>query len=235
MHTILILDDEQKHLFATKQYLKQHGFKVFVSNSPLHAIELLQKLTPDLLILDIMMPYMSGYTFIKKLKTFKQLSTIPFVFLTAKGMTQDRIKAYNLGCSGYISKPFDPDELIALISNILDKEYQREKEVKDTIKHLKGIREYLQQQYYVFNFNSLNFILTPQENKVLSYVIKGLKNKEIANKLQTSVRNIEKYITRLLNKTQTQNRTDLVRFIYSNNFSELTENSKANDGDRTRE
>jgi DNA-binding response OmpR family regulator len=154
MYTILILDDEQKHLFATKQCLKQNGFKVFISNSPLHALDLLKKLNPDLLILDVIMPSMSGYRFITKLKSFKQLSKIPFVFLTAKGMTQDRIKAYSIGCSGYISKPFDPDELIAVITNILDKEVQRENEIRNTIKYLKRIREYLQQQYYVFNFNS---------------------------------------------------------------------------------
>lgn len=235
MYTILILDDEQPHLFAIRQYLNQRGFKVFISNSSLSAFSLVKRVNPDILILDVMMPYINGYKFITKLKSSRNLSKIPFIFLTAKGMTQDRIKAYKMGCSGYISKPFDPDELIALVQNILQKENQREKEIIEAIKQLKRIRYYLQHQYYLFNFNSLNFILTPQENRVLSYVIKGLKNKEIASKLQTSVRNIEKYITRLLNKTKTENRTDLVRFIYSNNFSELTENSKANDGDRTRE
>ena len=235
MYTILVLDDEKNHLSAIKQYLTQNGFNVFISTSPLQAFSLLYKYKPDLLILDVMMPYMNGYNFITKLKSSRELAKIPFIFLTAKGMTQDRIKAYQIGCSGYISKPFDPDELIAVINNILHKENQREKEIIEAIKHVKQIREYLQQQYYLVNFSSLNLILTPQESRILSYVLKGLKNKEIANKLQTSVRNIEKYITRLLNKTKTENRTELVRFIYSNNFNELSENSKSNDGDRTRE
>jgi len=235
MYTILILDDEQKHLFAIRDYLRYKGFNVFVSNSPLKALSIIEKTHPDLLVLDIMMPSMNGYRFIKKLKASNYVSHMPFIFLTSKGMTQDRIKGYKIGCSGYISKPFDPDELVVMITNILNKENHREKQIIKTIKQIKHVKCYLEQQYYLFNFNLLNVELTQQENKILNYIIKGLKNKEIAFKLDTTVRNIEKYVTRLLNKTNTINRTDLVRFVYLTNFAGLTENSKANDGDRTRE
>lgn len=235
MYTILILDDEKKHLIAIRDYLRYKGFNAIISNSSLNALPLIAKLKPDLLVLDILMPYLDGYKFITKLKTSTYLSQIPFIFLSAKGLTQDRIKGYKIGCSGYISKPFDPDELAAMIINILEKEKKRQKDIVKAIKQIKRIKFYLEQQYYLGDFNSFNLILTPQENKILNYVIKGLKNKEIAYKLNTSVRNIEKYVTRLLNKTNTTNRIDLVRFVYLNNFSELTENSKANDGDRTRE
>lgn len=235
MYTILVLDEEQKHLFAIREYLRSKGFNTFISRSPLDALILLEKLKPDLLILDIIMPDMDGSTFINKLKASSHLSQIPFIFLTAKGMTQDRIKGYKLGCSGYISKPFDPDELVAMIDNIFYKEEERQKEIIKAIKQIKRIRFYLEQQYYLADLNSSDLVLTPQENRILNYLIKGLRNKEIASQLHTSVRNIEKYVTKLLNKTNTTNRTSLVRFIYLNNFNQLTENSKANDGDRTRE
>ncbi len=235
MHTILIVDDERKHLFAIRDYLSLQGFNAMSSSCPLNALLLIEKVHPDLLILDIMMPKMSGYLFIKKLRSYKYLPKIPFIFLTAKGMTQDRIEGYNLGCSGYISKPFDPNELVALINNILDIEKQREQEIIKAIKQVKQIKYHLEKQYYLFDLLSLNLILTAQEKKILNLLLIGLQNKEIAHTLQTSIRNVERYVTRLLNKTKTKNRTDLVRFIYLQNFHELTENSKANDGDRTRE
>ena len=191
MYTILILDDEKKHLIAMRDYLRYKGFNAIISNSSLNALPLIAKLKPDLLVLDILMPYLDGYKFITKLKTSTYLSQIPFIFLSAKGLTQDRIKGYKIGCSGYISKPFDPDELAAMIINILEKEKKRQKDIVKAIKQIKRIKFYLEQQYYLGDFNSFNLILTPQENKILNYVIKGLKNKEIAYKLNTSVRNIE--------------------------------------------
>ena len=219
MYTILILDDEEKHLSAVHDYLNLQGFTTYLTSSPLLAFPLIKKLNPDLLILDIMMPYMRGYKFITKLRTSSEMLKIPFIFLSAKGMTQDRIKAYKLGCSGYISKPFDPEELIAIINNVLGKEKQREKDIIKTIKQIKRLRLYLEHNYYIYDLESVNLILTRQENIVLNYLIKGFKNREIAAKLDTSVRTVEKYVTKLLQKTNTKNRTDLVRFIYLNKFS----------------
>jgi DNA-binding NarL/FixJ family response regulator len=235
MHTILILDDEEKHLLAISEYLRSTGFNTLISTCPVNAFLLIKESQPDLLILDIMIPNMDGYAFIKKLNSYSYFPNVPFLFLTAKGMTQDRIEGYKLGCSGYISKPFDPDELIAMINNILGRNKQREEEIIKSIKQIKQLKYYLQHQYYLSDLNSLNLNLTSQEYRILNCLLKGLKNKEIADKLHTSIRNVEKYVTRLLNKTKTSNRTDLVRFIYLQNFNELTENPKANDGDRTRE
>jgi DNA-binding NarL/FixJ family response regulator len=219
MYTILILDDELKHLCATRDYLILTGFNVLTTNTPFNALSLLEKVVPDILILDIMMPKIDGYSFLKKLKSSSHFSRIPFIFLTAKGMTQDRIKGYKLGCSGYLCKPFDPEELVALIKNILTKEKEREKEIVRTIQQIYVIRSYLENQYRFLKMLNLN--LTQKEAKVLNYVLKGFKNKEIAVLLETSVRNIEKYVSKLLNKTNTQNRTSLVRFIYLTKFNSL--------------
>lgn len=216
MYTVLLLDDEQKHLCATRDYLRLNGFNVLISNTVFNACSLLEKIVPDIIILDIMLYHNNGYLFIQKLKSDAYFSKIPFIFLTAKGMTQDRIKGYEVGCSGYLCKPFDPDELVAIINNILLKEKQREEEIIRTIKQVRIIRSYLENQYEFFKMKDLN--LTQKEERVLNYVLKGFKNKEIAVLLETSVRNVEKYITKLLNKTNTYNRTSLVRFIYLTNF-----------------
>lgn len=219
MHTILIVDDENTHLCATRDYLTLSGFNVLISNSALNALLLIEKIVPDLLVLDIMMPEINGYVLIKKLQNRVYFSRIPFIFLTAKGMTQDRIKGYNLGCSGYVCKPFDPQELVAIINNVLIKDRQREDEILKTIREIKIIRSYLENQYCILH--KLNLNLTDKEARVLHYLLRGFKNKEIAMALHTSIRNIEKYVTKLLNKTNTHNRTSLVRFVYLTKFNNV--------------
>ena len=119
MYNILIIDDEEKHVSATIKYLTASGFNTFGASSAETAFSLVRKIQPDLIIIDILMPDIDGYQFITKLKTISHFNQIPFLFLTAKGMTQDRIKGYLFGCSGYIPKPFDPEELVAIMNNIL--------------------------------------------------------------------------------------------------------------------
>ena len=62
---------------------------------------------------------MSGYDLVRSLRNDPTISHIPFIFLTAKGMTEDRITGYKMGCKAYLGKPFDPEELVAIIDNIL--------------------------------------------------------------------------------------------------------------------
>lgn len=78
-----------------------------------------RKNLPDCLIIDIVMPNNESYNFIKKIKKNKNFQHIPFILLTAKGLTEDRILGYKLGCSAFISKPFDPEELEYIIRSIV--------------------------------------------------------------------------------------------------------------------
>ena len=71
-----------------------------------------------------MMPQVDGYQFLKKLREDARFQTIPVVFLTARGMTSDRIQGYNAGCDAYLSKPFDPEELEALIKSLIERRRQ---------------------------------------------------------------------------------------------------------------
>ncbi len=230
MSKILIIDDEEKHLQATKEYLEYQGFQVLVERSAEKVLNSINILKPDLILLDILMNNMDGYQFIEKLHLKKNWIEIPFIFVTAKGMTQDRIRGYKIGCSGYIPKPFDPDELVAIIENIL---YRRElylQEIKKTRKEIRSLNIYIENQYNLRQVESLKLELTEREVSVLKSVMQGFKNREIANNLNTSVRNIEKYIGRLLSKTNCRNRAELIKLFYSNQIF-----LRANDGDRTRE
>lgn len=201
---IMLIDDEEKLLLAIRRYLVTQGFQVIVCESGKAALRKLNNEKIDLIVIDILMPDLNGYDLVKKLRTLPSLGHIPFIFLTAKGMTEDRIKGYKMGCKAYLGKPFDPEELVAIIDNVLcdKKNIQNILNVKNEIQQLRND---------IYRFSALeeykNF--TNREINILLAVSNGLTNKDIANKLNVSVRNVENYISRLLHKTNSTNRVVL--------------------------
>lgn len=119
MKKILLVDDDKNLCILLSSYLTSFGFFVDSSNNIRDAIVSIKKQKPDLVISDIMMQDLDGYDLIRLISLNNFFTTIPFIFLTAKGLTADRIKGYNLGCYAYVIKPFDPQELVAIINNIL--------------------------------------------------------------------------------------------------------------------
>ena len=205
----MLLDDEEMLLIATQRYLRAKQFRVVTSNSAIEGLEKIKKEKIDLLVIDILMPYMSGYEFVECLKKDSEVASIPFIFLTAKGMTEDRIKGYNMGCRAYLSKPFDPEELTAIIDNIL---FDR-KNIENIINIKNDIQE-LRSKIYYSGRPDKNIKFTKREVTVLLCVGKGMSNKGIADSLNISVKNVEKYITRLLNKTSLSSRVELGNYRY---------------------
>ena len=199
-YTILLVDDDSILVSSISTYLSSYGFNIKSAN---HGYEALEKLIfkPDLIILDIVMPEINGYDLIALIQENNLYKDIPFIFLTAKGMTKDRIMGYDLGCHGYLVKPFDPEELVAMIKNILNK-------------HIKALSSQMVKKNHWIpkakQGNIHNFTVT--EKKVLKLVMQGLTNKEISDLLCFTTRNVEKYVSRLLAKTSTKNRTQLAQY-----------------------
>ena len=220
--TIMLLDDEAMLLNAIEKYLKAKKFKVITCQSAEEALQKIKKEKIYLLVVDILMPNIDGYEFIRYLREENNIAHIPFIFLTAKGMTKDRITGYRIGCKAYLSKPFDPEELIAIIDNILlDK-----KNVKNIINIKKEIQN-LRRKVYHFDEFSENPKFTKREVSILLSISKGMRNKDIAVNLNISVRNVENYVTRLLNKTSLSNRVELANYRHIS--------KRASNGNRTRE
>jgi DNA-binding NarL/FixJ family response regulator len=217
---LLLVDDEPGVRESVQAYLEDSGeFAVRVAANANEAWDLLEKETPDLVISDIMMPQVDGYQFLKKLREDTRFQAMPVVFLTARGMTHDRIKGLQAGCDAYLPKPFEPDELEAIVKNLLERR-QVTVEAGSNDRKLEQIAQKLEQIEGMLG-NKPNIIstpppikieLTPREQSVLDLVAKGLMNKEIAKELDTSVRNVEKYVSRLFSKTGTNSRTELVRY-----------------------
>lgn len=218
---LLLVDDEPGLREAVQAYLEDSHFAVEVASNARDGWELLQQYNPDLLISDIMMPQVDGYQFLKQVREDPRYKALPVVFLTAKGMTGDRIQGYQAGCDAYLSKPFDPDELVAIVTNLLARraaakemgENAESPDIAALANQMARIESLLSGRSSIVQSPSpIKIDLTPREQSVLDLVAQGLMNKEIARRLETSVRNVEKYVSRLFSKTGTNSRTELVRF-----------------------
>lgn len=110
---ILVVEDEPSLIFTLRDTLESEGYQVIVSEDGEQAVELVQEHSPDLMILDIMLPGKSGYDICKEVRELKY--TFPIIMLTAKDQEIDKVKGLNLGADDYLTKPFGVKELLARI------------------------------------------------------------------------------------------------------------------------
>ena len=116
MANILVCDDDKHIVEAIEIYLKNEGYTIYKAYDGIEAIEVLEKEHIDLLLIDIMMPRMDGIHAILKIR---ETSTIPIIFLSAKSEDTDKILGLNMGADDYITKPFNPLELVARVKSQL--------------------------------------------------------------------------------------------------------------------
>ncbi|MEM7335202.1 MAG: response regulator transcription factor [Chloroflexota bacterium] len=110
--TILVIDDEERIVSLVKAYLEQNSFRVVTAKNGRDALFIARQEKPDLIVLDVMMPEMDGYEF---MRIFQKESDTPIILLTAKIEEDDKIIGLELGADDYITKPFSPRELMARI------------------------------------------------------------------------------------------------------------------------
>ncbi|MDQ3322551.1 MAG: response regulator transcription factor, partial [Acidobacteriota bacterium] len=160
---------------------------------------------PDLIVSDVRMPGMDGCALARRLRSAPNYALVPIVFLTAKGEIDDRIEGFRSGVDMYLTKPFEPNELIVVIRNIL----ARVERTHSTIARLVG-REEPEETVFVRDEE-----LTEAEWRVAESVARGLSNKEIASELNLSIRTIENHVSRILAKKNFSNRVEIARHIIS--------------------
>jgi len=118
---VLLIDDEETIYLEVKDALKEVGIDVIWANTAEEGLYLLENTRIDLVILDVMLPDMSGYQLFERIKEDHRFELIPVVFLTVKSSVSERIEGWDLGADDYITKPFDRQELTARIKNRLQK------------------------------------------------------------------------------------------------------------------
>ncbi len=119
---IMVVDDEKQMRKMIRTFLEEGGYTVVEATDGTHALSLLHRTKPHLLIVDVMMPIMDGFTFAENVKLE---TSIPFIFLSAKGEEWDKIYGLKLGGDDYIVKPFMPGELLARIESVLRRVYNK--------------------------------------------------------------------------------------------------------------
>ncbi|CAM9252800.1 unnamed protein product [Discosporangium mesarthrocarpum] len=243
-YRLMLVDDEDPLRRAVSEYLEQRGYHVTTHESAMDALSTLQDsscLRPDLIITDINMPGIDGFQFLMQLRSTPVSKRIPVIFLTARGMTQDRILGYRAGVNAYIPKPFDPEELVSIVDNLLvNRDLGRgssgDLDVDELRRELVDIKAMLTSgpskgaTHQLKSANPLpteslpmlptddvvesipKVSLTPRELEVLRPLIEGYTNREIAEQLNVGIRSVEKRVSNMLAKTGTTNRTELVRF-----------------------
>ena len=117
--TIMIVDYTKDNIDILKKFLTKFGFKITVALSGELALDLIPKLKPDLILLDVMMPGIDGYEVCIRLKKDKDLKNIPVIFITAKGDTEDILEGFGVGAVDYIMKPFRLEEVYARVKTHL--------------------------------------------------------------------------------------------------------------------
>lgn len=152
MADILIVDDTPENLRLLSKMLQDQGYKVRKATNGIMALTAVEALVPDLILLDINMPKMNGYEVCTQLKQDSQTSKIPIIFLSALDSTEDKVKAFQVGGSDYVTKPFQIEEVLARIQHQLTiQDLQKQLQIKNesleqTLNELKRTQLHLIQQ-----------------------------------------------------------------------------------------
>jgi DNA-binding NarL/FixJ family response regulator len=202
---LLLIDDDPNLILLVKDYLEFRGYEVVTAENGREALEVLEKQTLDMIICDVMMPEMDGYSLVSAIRSDPKTSWIPVLFLSAKGQSQDRVKGLNIGADVYMVKPFEPEELVAQVESSL-------KQASRLIQHKDSKGGDSSPRIQV----PFDVELTPTELRVVQFVARGMANREIAEELNVSQRTIESHVSNMLGKTGLHNRTELARWAIEN-------------------
>lgn len=200
---LLVVDDDPGLLLAVSDTLRTEGYDVMTARRGADALVRVAEALPDLIISDIRMPGMDGYQLVRNLRSNARTRLVPIVFLTAKDETADRIQGFRTGVDAYITKPFEPEELGAIVAAILN----RVERTHSDLARMFGDKEDDVQDFI------RDEQLTDAEWRVAEAVARGLSNKEIAAELNLSLRTVEGHISRILDKKNLSNRVELALHV----------------------
>lgn len=198
---ILIVDDDNRILKLLKKFLTQNNFLVSTSASATEASKLLSSFIYDLIILDVMMPKITGIDFAQRIRSSGIL--MPVVMLTALSEPEDKIRGLESGASDYVTKPFEPRELLLRINNLINS-HKRFKKEQEVIRFGNNIYNLITK---VLIQNGTDIKLSSAEEKLLDTLIesenKVISREELSSKLGgLNLRSVDVQIVRLRNKIE---------------------------------
>ena len=233
---VVLVDDEQSIRMAVGDYLYDQGYKVTacvdanalleVVTTPPSEDEL--SLVPDAIVCDVRMPGTNGIELVKIIRGSKRLQRVPIVMLTARTFTKDRIAGYKAGADVYLTKPFNPEELLSVVDNMIVRRQQmvgKEGKLADFKAELLDIKQ-------ILRINSENKVketdvyLTSVERDVLELMCLGLSNQEISNRRNVGIARTRAVLQNMYVKTETRTRTELLRWALRTGYVSRTQLQK---------
>lgn len=209
---LLAVEDDSRLLEAIAACLEQEGYEVMTARSGKDAFVRIAETIPDLIISDIMMPRGDGYALVENLRSNPRTDLIPIIFLTAKDGRANRLSGIRAGVDAYLTKPFEPEELVATIKNILSRVSRTHTRVALAANANSAKPVFLlDDRALPNNVNPDN--LTEAEERIARLVAESLSNKEIAARLDVSIRTVESHVSHILSKKGFSNRVEIARYI----------------------
>ena len=165
---VLIAEDYKDITEILSLYLEKNNFEIYIADNGKKALNIVQTEKIDIVLVDIMMPIMNGYELIKEIR---KKSHIPVIIISAKNMEKDKILGLDIGADAYITKPFNPLEVVANVKAIIRRCYKYEEENNQKVKIVVGELEFDEEEYTVRK-NGEKINLTNTETKILSKMMK---------------------------------------------------------------
>ena len=172
MYKLLIVDDEEKIREVIREYAEFNDYQVIEACDGMEAVNICKTETPDLIVMDIMMPRLDGFSACKEIRKFKD---IPTIMLSARGEEYDKLFGFELGIDDYVTKPFSPKELMARINAVLTRHHAPAGAASGDVLTFDGLSINIPARAVTVDGTKVD--LTPKEYDLLFYLV---QNKNIA-------------------------------------------------------
>ena len=221
---ILVVEDDKSISDLITLHLKKNDFEYLVVHNGEDALSHLDNFMPDFIILDWMIPGLSGLEVLRRIRNKQEYKNLPILMLTAKNSEQDKIISFESGLDDYITKPFLPSELIARVKAILKRTSQLNQdqdnlifnEIKINIVQKKAFRGDRRLNLGPTEFNILYFLL---KNKQRVFSREQILNKIWPNQVNVELRTVDVHIRRLRKELNQNEEKDIIRTVRSAGYS----------------
>jgi two-component system, OmpR family, KDP operon response regulator KdpE len=170
--TILAADDDPQLLRLITRNLQLEGYDVLAASDGQQALELIENNAPDLVLLDVMMPRMDGFTVCYRVREF---SSVPIIIITARGQDQDKVRGLDLGADDYLTKPFSVDELLARVRAVIRRSQFTAREYTQGLRATTAtgslVIDYSQ---HIVTLHGREIALTPTEYRIIAYLAQNV-------------------------------------------------------------
>ena len=221
---ILVVEDDKSISDLITLHLKKNNFEYLVVHNGEDALSHLDNFMPDFIILDWMIPGLSGLEVLRRIRNKQEYKNLPILMLTAKNSEQDKIISFESGLDDYITKPFLPSELIARVKAILKRTSQSNQdqdniifnEIKINTAQKKAYRRNRRLNLGPTEFNILFFLL---KNKQRVFSREQILNKIWPNQVNVELRTVDVHIRRLRKELNQNEEKDIIRTVRSAGYS----------------